>query len=73
MQTASVPQQFKSKRQMKIWEKQQKESAAKCLNRALYANQSPFRYAERIYKSRIIHDSDLKDIIDFSDISKKIL
>lgn len=71
MQTANVnhQHQFKSKRQFKIWEKQQKENAAKRLNRALYANQSPFRYAERVYKSRVISDSDLREIVDFSNLA----
>ncbi|KAF1796359.1 hypothetical protein FB192DRAFT_1293202 [Mucor lusitanicus] len=71
MQTATVnhQQQFKSKRQFKIWEKQQKENAAKRLNRALYANQSPFRYAERVYKSRVLSDADAREIVDFSNLS----
>lgn len=75
MKTASTSQQhhFKSKRQFKIWEKQQKENAAKRLNRALYANQSPFRYAERVYKSRIISDADAQDIVDFSNLSNNTM
>ncbi|GAN07187.1 alpha-ketoglutarate-dependent dioxygenase alkb-like [Mucor ambiguus] len=75
MQTAAVnhQQHFKSKRQFKIWEKQQKENAAKRLNRALYANQSPFRYAERIYKSRMISDADAREIVDFSNLSNNTI
>ncbi|EPB81909.1 hypothetical protein HMPREF1544_11360 [Mucor circinelloides 1006PhL] len=75
MQTANVnhQHQFKSKRQFKIWEKQQKENAAKRLNRALYANQSPFRYAERVYKSRVISDSDLREIVDFSNLANNTI
>lgn len=65
----SIPPHIKSKRQLKIWERQQKENAAKRMNRDLYVNQSPFRYAERVYKSRIISQCDLDNVIDFSDIN----
>ncbi|KAI9474147.1 MAG: hypothetical protein EXX96DRAFT_580753 [Benjaminiella poitrasii] len=59
------PRQFKSKRQLKIWEKQQKENAAKRLNKTLYTNQSPFRHAERIYKSRLLTEEQQNEIVDF--------
>ncbi|KAK4511975.1 uncharacterized protein ATC70_003974 [Mucor velutinosus] len=68
-ETGNYQQHFKSKRQFKIWQKQQKENAAKRLNRALYANQSPFRYAERVYKSRLVRDTEAREIVDFSNLS----
>ncbi|KAI8979409.1 hypothetical protein BDF20DRAFT_906067 [Mycotypha africana] len=59
---------MKTKRQLKIWEKQQKENAAKRFNKALHTNQSPFRYAERTYKSRLLSKDDLDAIVHFTDI-----
>jgi alkylated DNA repair protein alkB family protein 1 len=60
----SMSPHFVSRRQQKIWEKQQRENAEK---KASHANQSAFRYAERVFKSNIF-TPEFKEIVDFSNI-----
>ncbi|ORZ03175.1 hypothetical protein BCR43DRAFT_482868 [Syncephalastrum racemosum] len=60
--------QFKSKRQQKIWEQQQREAAVQRENPSSFENQSPFRQAERYYK----HTMDFSDVFDFHNLEDNI-
>ncbi|KAG0191525.1 hypothetical protein DFQ28_011642 [Apophysomyces sp. BC1034] len=59
---------FKSRRQQKIWEKQQKQNAAKRQKRESYVNQAPFRHVERQFKSRA--PLDVSQVVDFHHLDK---
>ncbi|KAI8636313.1 hypothetical protein BD408DRAFT_355921 [Parasitella parasitica] len=54
-------------RQQKIWERERKEAEAKKKTAASYVNQSPFRYAERNFKSRV-PPPDFSQVVDFEKI-----
>ncbi|KAI8973004.1 hypothetical protein BDB01DRAFT_808318 [Pilobolus umbonatus] len=60
------PSHIKSKRQLKIWEKQHRENAEKRSKQEDYKNTSAFRCAERIYKSRFLTTEKQQQIIDIS-------
>ncbi|CAO3594040.1 unnamed protein product [Absidia cylindrospora] len=66
--SAKPPSHLKSRRQIKIWEEQQKENAAKRQKMDSYVNQNPFRYAERNFKARNIPDSIMAKVIDTSEL-----
>ncbi|ORZ24045.1 hypothetical protein BCR42DRAFT_342045 [Absidia repens] len=66
--SAKPPSHLKSRRQIKIWEEQQKQNAAKRQKMDSYVNQNPFRYAERNFKARNIPDSIMSKVIDTSEL-----
>ncbi|KAF7728620.1 hypothetical protein EC973_005847 [Apophysomyces ossiformis] len=57
---------FTSRRQQKIWEKQQKQNAAKRQKRDSYVNQAPFRHVERQFKTR--GPIDVSQVVDFHNL-----
>ncbi|KAI7897704.1 uncharacterized protein BX663DRAFT_490633 [Cokeromyces recurvatus] len=58
---------FTSKRQQKIWERQRKETESRKKSPASYVNQTPFRYAERNFKSKV-PPPDFSQVLDFNTI-----
>lgn len=66
MADQSPPSHLTSKRQIKIWKRQQAENATKRQKVESYVNQNPFRYAERQFKARILPKDVMSHVIDTS-------
>ncbi|GAA5815660.1 hypothetical protein MFLAVUS_009173 [Mucor flavus] len=58
---------FKSRRQQKIWAREKREAEKKKQDAKTYVNQSPFRYCERNFKSKV-GTPDFTNVIDFNNL-----
>ncbi|CAO3638623.1 unnamed protein product [Cunninghamella blakesleeana] len=58
------PPHLKSRSQIKLWEKQHRENAAKRQKKGSFIKQDPFRFAERNFKLIPIPDNILSQVID---------